>query len=135
MQMLYNQCFGLKACSPGASGLSVKLLIASMLCDNTLGAACFSSRRLVTLSALKYGQKKDLNLGRSLEFGHYGQEKVPNSGRQLGLERPVRKTSEISLSDRSVNTPLRGSIEPWQSCSPCCKSNGGFLCKDLMRRS
>jgi hypothetical protein len=57
-----------------------------MLCDNTLGAACFSSRRLITLSALRYGQKKDLNLGRALEFGHYGQEKGLISGQ--GVKRP-----------------------------------------------
>jgi hypothetical protein len=57
-----------------------------MLCDNTLAAACFSSRRLVTLSALRYGQKKDLNLGRALEFAHYGQEKGLISGR--GVTRP-----------------------------------------------
>ena len=48
--------------------------------------ACFSSRRLITLSALRYVQKKDLNLGRALEFGHYGQEKGLISGR--GVTRP-----------------------------------------------
>ena len=84
--MFDNQKFNLKSCSPGASGLSAKLLIVSMLCDNTLGAACFSSRRLITLSALRYGQKKGLNLGRELEFGYYGQEKGLISGR--GVTRP-----------------------------------------------
>ena len=42
--------------------------------------------RLITLSALRYGQKKDLNLGRALEFEHYGQEKGLISGR--GVTRP-----------------------------------------------
>ena len=91
-----------------------------MLCVNTLGAACFSSRRLVTLSALKYGQKKDLNLGRSLEFGHYGQEKGPNSGRQLRHERPVRKTA-----DRATILCV---------IAKSCKRNGRFLCEDFMKR-
>ena len=121
-----------------------------MLCVNTLGVACFSSRRLVTLSALRYGQKKDLNLGRSLEFGHYGQEKGPNSGRQLGLERPVRKTAEgdeaTALKSWMAELVARGRCYHREVIARLdratilcvianpCKRNGRFLCEDFMKR-
>ena len=41
-----------------------------------------------------FGQEKGLFSGRGVLFMSVGQEKGPNSGRQLGLERPVRKTAE-----------------------------------------
>ena len=76
-------------CSRRYPSSCLMLILQPALCQpfiNPLGAACFSSHRLITLSALRYGQKKDLNLGRALEFEHYGQEKGLISGR--GVTRP-----------------------------------------------
>ena len=101
MQSSGTQYFNLIACSPGASGLSVKRLIISMmhgdaccqmqqasplnqLCVITLGAACLSSCRLVCLSALRYGQKKGRNPGRSHEQSVFCQKQGRNLGRSHG---------------------------------------------------
>ena len=94
-----TQHFNLIACSPGASGLSVKRLIISMmhgdtccqmqqalplnqLCVITLGAACLSTCRLICLPALRYGQKKGPNPGHPSKSASLGQKKGPNPGRR-----------------------------------------------------
>jgi hypothetical protein len=93
-----TQHFNLIACSPGASGSSVKRLIISMihgeaccqmqqasplnqLCVITLGAACLSSCRLVCLPAMRCGQKKCPNSGRPSKSASLGQKKGRNPGR------------------------------------------------------
>ena len=98
-----TQHFNLIACSPRASGLSVKRLIISMmhgdtccqmqqasplnqLCVITLGAACLSTCRLVCLPALRYGQKKCPNPGHPSKSASLGQEKCPNPGRPRNIQ-------------------------------------------------